>query len=64
MLLLLSPVCLLISFHPQNFVPITEHPKLIGTSFQLATKNSHSLYEQFSFKPLGLIENRMARHLD
>jgi ribosomal protein S18 acetylase RimI-like enzyme len=37
---------------------ITEHPKLIGTSF------AHSLYEQYGFKPLGQIENRMARPLD
>jgi GNAT superfamily N-acetyltransferase len=32
---------------------ITEHPKLIGTSFQLATKDAHSLYEQFGFKPFS-----------
>jgi GNAT superfamily N-acetyltransferase len=43
---------------------ITEHPKLMGTSFQLATKDAHSLYDQYGFKPLGQIENRMARPLD
>ncbi|MCM3443448.1 GNAT family N-acetyltransferase [Metabacillus halosaccharovorans] len=43
---------------------ITEHPKLKGTSFQLATKDAHSLYSQFGFKPLGQIENRMARPLN
>lgn len=43
---------------------ITEHPKLKGTSFQLATKDAHSLYAQFGFKPLTQIENRMARPLD
>ncbi|OES45444.1 GNAT family N-acetyltransferase [Domibacillus iocasae] len=43
---------------------ITEHPKLKGTSFQLATKDAHSLYTQFGFKPLGQIENRMNRPLD
>ncbi|KIL45480.1 GNAT family N-acetyltransferase [Jeotgalibacillus soli] len=43
---------------------ITEDPKLKGTSFQLATKDAHSLYEQYGFKPLGQIENRMARPLD
>jgi GNAT superfamily N-acetyltransferase len=43
---------------------ITEHPKLKGTSFQLATKDAHLLYAQYGFKPLGQIENRMARPLD
>lgn len=43
---------------------ITEHPKLKGTSFQLATKDAHSLYAQFGFKPLGNIETRMNRPLD
>ena len=43
---------------------ITEHPKLKGTSFQLATKDAHSLYEKYGFKPLGQIENRMNRPLD
>jgi GNAT superfamily N-acetyltransferase len=43
---------------------ITEHPKLKGTSFQLATKDAQSLYNQYGFKPLGQIENRMARPLN
>lgn len=43
---------------------ITENPKLKGTSFQLATKDAHSLYAQFGFKPLGQVENRMNRPLD
>lgn len=43
---------------------ITEHPKLKGTSFQLTTKDAHSLYAQYGFKPLGQIENRMNRPLD
>lgn len=43
---------------------VTEHPKLKGTSFQLATNDAHSLYNQYGFKPLGQIENRMARPLN
>ena len=43
---------------------ITKHPKKKGISFQLATKDAHSLYEQYGFKPLGQIENRMNRPLD
>ncbi|MFJ8067104.1 GNAT family N-acetyltransferase [Psychrobacillus sp. NPDC096426] len=43
---------------------ITENPKLKGTSFQLATKDAHSLYAQFGFKPLEQLETRMARPLD
>jgi GNAT superfamily N-acetyltransferase len=43
---------------------ITEHPKLKGTGFQLATKDAHSLYAQYGFKPLGQIEDRMNRSLD
>lgn len=43
---------------------ITDHPKLKGTSFQLATKDAHSLYAQYGFKSLGQIENRMARPLN
>ncbi|MFJ7730602.1 GNAT family N-acetyltransferase [Lysinibacillus sp. NPDC097231] len=43
---------------------VTEHPKLKGTNFQLATKDAHSLYAQYGFKPLGQIENRMSRPLD
>lgn len=43
---------------------ITEHPKFKGTSFQLATKDAHSLYAQYGFNPLGQIENRMNRPLD
>ncbi len=43
---------------------ITEHPKLKGTSFMLATNDAHSLYAKYGFKPLDQIENRMARPLD
>lgn len=43
---------------------VTTHPKLRGTSFQLATKDAHSLYAQYGFKPLEQIENRMNRPLD
>ncbi|QED46281.1 GNAT family N-acetyltransferase [Cytobacillus dafuensis] len=43
---------------------ITEHPNLKGTSFQLATRDAHSLYAQYGFKPLDYVENRMARPLD
>ena len=43
---------------------ITEHPKLKGTSFQLATKDAHALYEKYGFKPLEKIESRMSRPLD
>ncbi|MEK3990345.1 hypothetical protein [Robertmurraya sp. FSL R5-0851] len=38
--------------------------KLKGTSFQLATKDAHSLYVQYGFKSLGQIENRMAGPLN
>lgn len=43
---------------------ITENPKLKGTSFSLATKDAHSLYAQYGFKPITDIEKRMARPLD
>jgi N-acetylglutamate synthase-like GNAT family acetyltransferase len=43
---------------------ITEHPNLKGTNFHLATKDAHSLYAQYGFKPLDNIENRMARPFD
>lgn len=43
---------------------ITEHPKLKGTSFMLATNDAHSLYAKYGFKPLDQVENRMARPLD
>ncbi|WP_141432927.1 GNAT family N-acetyltransferase [Bacillus sp. 03113] len=43
---------------------ITEHPKLKGTGFMLATKDAHGLYAQYGFKPLDQIEKRMARPLD
>ncbi|WP_445492100.1 GNAT family N-acetyltransferase [Niallia sp. 03133] len=43
---------------------ITSHPKLKGTSFQLATKDAHSLYAQYGFQPLEQVENRMARSLN
>lgn len=35
---------------------ITEHPKLLGTSFQLATQDAHSLYEQYGFKSIGKLK--------
>ncbi|MEH7393433.1 GNAT family N-acetyltransferase [Bacillus sp. JJ1474] len=43
---------------------ITEHPNLKGTSFHLGTKDAHSLYAKYGFKPLENIENSMARSLD
>ncbi|MFF2755240.1 GNAT family N-acetyltransferase [Psychrobacillus sp. NPDC058041] len=43
---------------------ITEHPNLKGTSFHLATRDAHSLYAQYGFKPLEWVENSMARPLD
>ncbi|MDQ0219950.1 N-acetyltransferase [Peribacillus cavernae] len=43
---------------------ITEHPHLKGTSFLLSTKDAHSLYAQYGFKPLDQIEKRMGRPLD
>lgn len=43
---------------------IISHPKLKGTSFQLATHDAHTLYAKFGFKPLEGVENRMARPLN
>lgn len=43
---------------------IVEHPKLKGTSFNLGTKDAHSLYEKYGFKPLEQIERRMVRPLN
>lgn len=43
---------------------ITEHPNLKGTNFHLATRDAHSLYAQYGFKPLDNIEKRMARPFD
>ena len=43
---------------------ITENPKLKGTNFHLGTRDAHSLYAQFGFKPLERTENSMARPLD
>lgn len=43
---------------------ITEHPNLRGTNFHLATRDAHSLYAQYGFKPLDNIEKRMARPFD
>ncbi len=43
---------------------ITEHPYLKGTSFNLGTKDAHSLYAQYGFLPLANPENRMARPLN
>lgn len=43
---------------------IVEHPNLKGTNFHLATKDAHSLYEQFGFQPLDSVEKRMVRPHD
>jgi ribosomal protein S18 acetylase RimI-like enzyme len=43
---------------------ITEHPKLTGTSFLLITHDAHTLYEQFGFKPIDRVEDRMIRPLN
>ncbi|WP_313893278.1 GNAT family N-acetyltransferase [Psychrobacillus sp.] len=43
---------------------ITEHPKLKGTNFHLRTKDAHSLYAQFGFKPLEQTEKSMERPLN
>lgn len=43
---------------------IVDHPNLKGTNFHLATKDAHSLYEQYGFQPLDSIEKRMARPYD
>ncbi|WP_342598891.1 GNAT family N-acetyltransferase [Psychrobacillus sp. FSL H8-0483] len=43
---------------------ITEHPRLKGTNFHLGTRDAHSLYAQYGFKPLERVENSMARPLD
>lgn len=43
---------------------ITDHPKLKGTSFQLSTKDAHSLYAKYGFIPLEKTENRMNRPLN
>ena len=40
---------------------ITEHPKLKGTGFNLTTRDAHTLYSQFGFKPLEQPEMRMYR---
>lgn len=43
---------------------ITENPKLKGTSFHLATRDAHTLYEQFGFKSVEKSEVSMSRPLD
>lgn len=43
---------------------IVDHPYLKGTNFHLATKDAHTLYEQYGFQPLESIEKRMARPHD
>lgn len=43
---------------------IVEHPWLKGTSFNLGTKDAHTLYQQFGFKPLEQPENRLQRPLN
>lgn len=43
---------------------IVEHPWLKGTSFNLGTKDAHTLYQQFGFEPLQNPENRLQRPLN
>lgn len=43
---------------------IVNHPYLQGTSFNLGTKDAHTLYQQYGFQPLANPENRLARPLD
>ncbi|PKG23475.1 GNAT family N-acetyltransferase [Niallia nealsonii] len=43
---------------------IIEHPQLKGTYFSLATKDAHTLYEQFGFQSVENMEKRMARSLN
>lgn len=43
---------------------ITENPKLKGTNFHLATRDAHTLYEQFGFKSAEKSEVSMTRPLD
>lgn len=43
---------------------ITEHPKLRGTSFNLGTRDAHTLYEKFGFKTLEHAPYRMAKPLN
>ncbi|MFY4773672.1 GNAT family N-acetyltransferase [Metabacillus sp. RGM 3146] len=43
---------------------IVSHPYLKGTSFNLATKDAHSLYEQFGFKELEDPARKMERPRD
>ncbi|MGD8188961.1 GNAT family N-acetyltransferase [Brevibacillus ginsengisoli] len=40
---------------------IVEHPLLKGTSFNLGTKDAHTLYQQFGFQSLANPENRLQR---
>ncbi|MFC5448199.1 GNAT family N-acetyltransferase [Paenibacillus aestuarii] len=43
---------------------IVNHPQLKGTSFNLGTRDAHSLYAQYGFKPLTQVENRMSRAMN
>lgn len=43
---------------------ITDLPKLKGTTFMLATRDAHSLYAQYGFKPIDRPEDRMMRPLN
>ena len=43
---------------------ITENPKLKGTNFHLATRDAHTLYEQFGFQTVEKSEVSMSRPLD
>jgi GNAT superfamily N-acetyltransferase len=43
---------------------ITTDPELEGTSFHLATKDAHGLYEQFGFRELSSPESRLERPLN
>jgi len=43
---------------------ITENPKLKGTNFHLATRDAHTLYEQFGFQAVEKSKVSMSRPLD
>lgn len=43
---------------------ITELPKLRGTNFTLSTKDAHTLYAQYGFKPIENIEYRMIKPIN
>jgi len=43
---------------------IVSEPRLKGAAFHLTTKDAHSLYEKFGFRPIDQPENRMLRPLN